>query len=901
MSIQKTAFADHSNGPPMMGSARTDAVTRAVASKLIRPTTQITNTRYGTRSSISGDPTSVLNRISTENSGRILSAKYAQELLPFIEICKSILVSSILSPKDLSTVELSFRARNKIITSEASTKMLGILKDHFESVHKLKDDLVPILENALFDTGSHPMLILAENTIDKIINGNSNVTLESFSNVLSIKEGRTQFRHIGFLGNCTDEAASNERSLGLEQYLSPPSTNSYDESARFLPHTLITDNPNILKLPAMRDRLRSDATNRLKQRINPSLSSESAADEAAQVIQSLYRSKSYNSELNIAMPTTGMSDRVTVGHPLVMKVPSESVIPVHEPSNPEKHLGYFILIDPTGSPIHKALEAEYGRNISGVYNNNASMIDNILRDASRINSGRDVQYNKNDVRELEQAYGELVEHELNQRLLRGIYGAGAKTACPPEVYRIMFGRALAGKMTQLLYVPEEMLVYFAFDYDKYGVGVSLLQKAMVLVGQLANLTLATTLAETRNAINRTKVGITLDEEDDDPSGTVEHCITEFAKLRRGSYPTTVMPPNDIINNLQAAGVEFEINGNTGYPNTKVDINEFTSQKAIPNLEHQKNLRDQLIWSFGIPPEVVDATRGADFATSVVNNHLLMTRGILRKQDALTPQLEKFVRTYTLSDGILMEKLRNVLKQAQSNPAVGELTSSSADAKAAIGGSDGGDIDRMIVDFLYDLEIGLPKPEGAKFENIKKAFEERLEFVKLAIDAWVSEGALSSELIGELGGQVNTLKEAWIALIMRDWCRDNGIAEAFDRLMEVGENKSPGLDLLAEIEAHSSPILINIRDFAIKKMRRAAADDKVLNAVKEQTGVSAGGGLDSTDTMSQGDDEGDIGGLDEFGGEMPVDTEEVTTDTTVTETTEETKTDTDTETDDNVES
>lgn len=868
-SNKPTAFGDFMSGPSTTPVSRVDSTVKAVASKLITNPIFGRSSGYGKRRALSTDPTSLLTRVSTKTTSNIIDARNAMRLLPEIELAMSILVSSILSPKDLNTIEITYSQREKVVRSEVAKDLLEVIRSHFQTHHRLKEFLTPMLEDVLFKTGSYPMLVLAENTIDTIINGQKQVTTESFSTY--VDPSKQFFKHLGYLGNpgdSNDKTSPNSFDIfGLENFSRANGAAPYNPKASYVPNCDIIDNPNVLKLPMVRDRIRTDTVSHLMNRANlkHGVSTESDHSEAKALIETLYRTPQYQSEPYITVQTAAAVGRATVGHPLVMKLPSESVIPVHEPSNPTKHLGYFVLID-QGSPVYRSIESDYAQQTSQLFNGNQSLVSSILSDANRINNGLQRDYNTSDVRQLEMAYGDLIEYELNQRLLRGVYGSGATVARAEEVYRVMLNRALLGKHNQLLYIPEEMLTYVAFDYDEHGVGISLLQKSMALAAQLANLTVASTLAELKNSISRTKLQITLDEEDQDPSGTVEHIFTEFAKLRRGNYPMQVFPPTDIVNMLQNAAVDIEVNGNTGYPNTKVDISDYNSNKVVPNPDFQKTQRDRLIWSFGLPPELIDTSRGADFATSVVNNHLLMIKNVMHYQQTLTPLLEKFVRTYILSDGLLISELKGILAKAKVNPMVYDIQTSQAQAKDTVAGSQGDDVDRQLVDFLYSLQIDLPKPEGAKNADLKQAYLDHKEYLESAIDAWISEDAMAGELLGELSGKTEMIKKAVVAVWMRNWSRENGMAEPFDELLNVGENDAPGFDLFAEIQAHSNPILINLRDFMIKQIRRTAADDQVIKTVQEQTGNSdTTGNSTGSDTSSDdnGSEDGDAGG-DEFG-------------------------------------
>ena len=76
------------------------------------------------------------------------------------------------------------------------------------------------------------------------------------------------------------------------------------------------------------------------------------------------------------------------------------------------------------------------------------------------------------MKQMVSTYQDVVEADLLARLRNGIYSSSAKIASNQEIFRIMLSRSLAGDMTQVLWVPKELLTYVAFEYDEDGVKLS---------------------------------------------------------------------------------------------------------------------------------------------------------------------------------------------------------------------------------------------------------------------------------------------------------------------------------------------------------------------------------------------------------------------------------------------
>src|SRR5690606_37950489 len=90
--------------------------------------------------------------------------------------------------------------------------------------------------------------------------------------------------------------------------------------------------------------------------------------------------------------------------------------------------------------------------------------------------------------------------------------------------------------------------------------------------------------------------------------------------------------------------------------------DYASNKQMVSTELDDNLKRRHIMSFGLSPETVESAQGADFATTVVQNNLLLAKRALRYQKVFCSQLSDFMRKFTLKSSILMDKLRDVVKE-----------------------------------------------------------------------------------------------------------------------------------------------------------------------------------------------------------------------------------------------
>lgn len=681
---------------------------QAVVDKLVADRTAQPTTRNGNKPiALSND--TFLKKVSDSTAARVADAESLFQLLPDTELSMQILISSILSPKDMVNTELTFTVESGADEQELVGAMLGVVEEYFDKSYKIKKILTPILQDVLFMTGSYPLLVLPENTIDDAINSPERVSIESLRGEI---DTTGNLHPMGFLGPSKAPPKDTTRTALEAIYgeLPTPVRNQAIESKmslsvdgntplKFDTGIEVIDNFSVLKLPILQEKVRQDRIQDIlsmghttfrhnhhnvgleAKRDKPGRKSKESSLTNDQVETSLFKNRRYRITPAFSLVPSDMLPDKPVGHPLVMKLPSESVIPVHVPSNPDEHIGYFVLLDDWGNPIVKSHTADYFTDMTTNINSNADMVSQLTAMTRRAEKGRMTNDTETD-HDIVQVYGDLVVEDLVNRLKNGIYGDGVSISRPQEVYRVMLSRALAKMKTKLLYVPADLMTYIAFDYNRYGMGASLLEKGRILASIRSIMLFANTMSMIKNSVAREQLNITLDPNDKNPSETVEFLMHEYAKTRQASYPVGASNPLDIIDFLQNAAVQVAVTGNTGYPETKFEVEDKASGKTQPNTELMNELRDQFIMSLGLSPETVVAAANAEFATTIVTQNLLLTKRVIQYQEKLTSFVEDHIQKYIMYSGYLMDALREVVRHNKSSVAKARKTKEDEKAELA---------------------------------------------------------------------------------------------------------------------------------------------------------------------------------------------------------------------------
>lgn len=801
-----------------------------------------------------------LARVSETTANTVTDTTNLYQLLPDTDLAEKILVSSILSPKDMVNSELNYVVGDTKLPPEITGPLLTVVEDFFTKSYKIDSILPKILSDVLFRRGSYPMVIIPESSVDDIINGDSRITMET------LKGGEsTLFKlGIGILANSKldggssvptrrDNVSMESITQAFNQNVTMTNPRIKGSSKSFDTRITVCDNPDILKAPFLKKRIQHQKIVDTFKQANFGMESrqEISRDD---IENSFYRPRSYQPRAVVSVKTSDQVEKKTVGHPLVMRLPSESIIPVHVPGSPEEHVGYFVLIDPSGNPISKANRADYYNDLSSNLSASKEMSSQLIAQGRRSIEGQVLGNTDSDIDQATKIYADIIEEDLIARLRNGVYSDTVEIARPLEVYRIMLARTFANMSTQLLYVPVELVSYFAFDYNEYGVGKSLLEDNKILASLRVMMLLANTMAAIKNSVPHTGLNITLDPNDPDPSTTVEKLVHNYAATRQASYPLGASNPVDVVSYLQNAGVDVHVTGSPAYPETRMDVEDRQRSVVEPNTTLEESLKKRYLMSLGLSPETVDSSYNVEFATSIVSSNLLLTKRVMVYQDKFTALLSDFIRKYILNSGELFSKMIRVIESSIKDAAIVDSESKSTP-------------EDIVHEFIRILEVTLPRPDSITLERQMEAYDKYVEALDKALDAYFNADFLVGTALGDQGDQVEPIKAAILAHFKRKWLRENNVLPELNDLVTFTDDKHPLIDLMELHGDHIEAISASIQGYAIKVAEAKKARDELTEKVEKEKGIELGGG--STDYSS--DDESEGGGDDDL--DLGVDGEE----------------------------
>ena len=793
-----------------------------------------------------------INRATLETLYAKMSAlrtnnKHILALFPDIELAIQILVSSILSPKKMTDIQLNYRFnKNFILNPNISTGVLDSIKEYIEETYELEDRLPEIVREALFISGSCPYAIIAESSVDDLINTDlvSSLSTEQYKNSIDIALERFT-SPINIIANTK---LSNKKTLNQNPKSKEDFVNYLIGEAK----VLVTDNPGILQVGELRDKITSSIIKK-EVRNNTAISAESLDKiEYLDVFRNRGTSKPKQIQF---IKTKEEATRKSIGKPMFLKLPHQSVIPAFTPGNESDHLGYFVLLDENFKPINGGFNESDMNRLDHTLNtgNKNTPIQKAYNNLIATSNNENI-----DVNSLFETYKNVLETQLFGTIKSTLNGKSVSISERNDIYFTMFCRALQDQKTTILYLRKESVVYYAFQYTELGIGKSLLDNLAVQSSLRAILLFSRVMSESKQAIDVTNVNIEFDPDDPDPEKTAELIQSSVMKMRQNFLPLGINNPVDLVNWVQRAGIRFSYTNNPLMPNTQISFDNGNLSHTVPNGELEENLRKQSIIALGLPPETVDNGFSPEFARTVINNNILLSKRVGVYQKKLNALNTKMVNLLIYNDEDLRRIIKDIILEKER-----ELIDSLEEEEKQLLTADKEKFIEYYIDKLADnLYLELPKPEDTDISNLSAEYDLYKENLEKTLDSVISAEIFSEDLAGDIANNIESIRNVYKHYLLRKWMADNNF---YPETLEITDTN------IEEVES----VLTSIATHLTSTMRNADKLFRMMKEIKEAVnldlnktfnGEEPGGSVSSDSTSSNSEEEDGEGGDDGLGGE-----------------------------------
>ena len=579
----------------------------------------------------------------------------------------------------------------------------------------------------------------------------------------------------------------------------------------------VTDNYNVLRIPSLAEHIRKSTVKDII-KTNTSKKHKFTMESYSTSSQPLLESKVYKEGSNLFRSFVKIKNpldlfRESVGRPLVSKQPPESCMIIHEPGDETKHVGYIFLIDDEGYSINKHSVNKHQSGLASVFSSSQNSMSSFLIQRSKDNLVGHKLPGEITLEQGAQIFSEIIEDDFLVRLRNGTYGKKLAMSKSADLSRIMLARTYANQYTKMVFVPEELVSYIAFDYNKNGTGKTILEDLLVINSIRAVTMFSRVTAALKNSIGTTTVNIVIDEDDIDPDKTINEAMYEVMRTRQQqSFPIGISSPAKASDYVQRAGVEFTITGHPAIPDTKFEFANKSSTVTIPDEGLTELLRKTMWQGMGIPPEMVDGADGPEFATTAVQNNILIAKRTLLHQEKLEPKLTDRAVKLAKHDVIIHDKLNGIVK-THLDVIKKSISPEIIESLLENGGNDEDVIEYVLEEFFDNLQLSLPKPDMTTLANQTADLTIFVESIDKMFDAYVSEDIFSGDISGEnLASKIGPIKASMRAGLIRNFCAKNNILPELTDIFRKDEDGNPVLDLFTMIRDYDTMVQTSMTKF-----------------------------------------------------------------------------------------
>lgn len=805
-----------------------------------------------------------LNPTAKEMSSKGKTADKLRALAPEVEQAKVLVSSAIMSPNDLQVGQFNFTFDNVPGLEADQELLLGvqtIYEEHFNNVLNLPTKVYNWIGEAMYRSGAKPIFILPNATLEAVkrrtptdakygFYGRDGETpglasFSEYSNMLDDKEYVYSNLNMSFKqfvdAECTDVVAKKQfnKLFNLDILTDPNVTEasmesmvvSFNRELKEGEAIRVTENPDILTFHYTNQQRRFGAN-------------------ADKLIAKL--NKGY--PLEQGLPLESNPDGIDhFGHPVLMELPPESVVPICIPGAPDNHVGYFILLDANGRPLTIEDPLPIAEDVPGPMDS---------PDASyHAMYGSQSYLMEDDIRSDVQAkmaftvFNKLMDKYLAKRV-KGIVGPeDVEISRINAITTVMFNRLMEHKETTVLYCPPELITYFAFNYNDNGTGRSKIEDIQFLLSLRTNLLIAQIMGALNDAVDTKKLEFSAGEE----NANIEETISLLHQLY-GNKARSIgsLDPHEIADELQGNSIMIVPKGIRGMNDLSIDvIGGAGAQATKPDDALIEQINNLMISQLDVLPAALNQLNEPEFARSLTTYNLFFAKKIAQYQDVVCDMVSRLVRYYTTFSPLfkksLLAKVNELMKFKQDDSDNSDIPE---EAKKLMSNDPNRYEKRataLAETIIRSVHVKLPRPDlvvaKSQFEEIRNHLNNVTEVVNLIYPQEIipSDDQLAAN--GLTMFRAMALRNAVLQLI-----KDTGTFKVFN------------LDSVDQVDSVEVTDIIQTFQNLGKKLQDQRESIAFENQDSGYGGDSYGGG----DDYGVGDDYGsdDFGGGDEGGGEGP---------------------------------
>lgn len=821
-------------------------------------------------------PVSKVKSISDIISNNIQATTDLRTITHYIKRAEQIWTALLMKPNgDQRQLLVYDTESSEVKNGKLHELLLQKVENYFTTKYPFEEVAPQIIKDVLFRSGSYVHVNMSHAVLDHLINGMEISGSESYRTetaaVLTQHFIDNDWKKARNLGYIRKDRVNGHALSGLEAIYG-------NKREREPEYTLVhpdlnwtfTDNPVVIKVGELTQALREERLHQMagmegmdsaisnvfrkqkgkRHKVNNNHINIPDTKGLNEALKELYPNRTYNHMESLSVRKGKFYTGTGRGLGISYHWPSEACIPVHVNGEIGKPFGFILLTDPdTGSPLKTVSDVKYYQTakkdgVGGVNSAPAvNSINDVIQHIRSIAAGGECTEDMGWMAEFTSA---TLEKEFAQGLFNGDLSKDVSISLTEENKKLYLSRALKQQGVRAVFIPSEYVTYVAVDWNRLGVGRSLVDEAKLHIARLAVLDTANALAQVENSISHTLLEITPEEEDVDVRNTVSLLRDEWFS----GNPTLhdILGYNNvsidaILDRFKEQSLTVKVNASNNPHTVNPDINasqmEREPLKSI-DPESREQLLNTISGFFGLKRSWLEDTgEGNDFAIEALADQELLRNQTTEYSRIFSQFFTDIMRKNMRVNEPLIGELVEIIKENKSlymksdqtgslevKEETAEKINKTGDEDTEVEDLD--QIELVLKDFLNTFFVLLPTP--ATTDSLNK-LEDKIEAVEKLVESWVNLGGGSKMLkrrAEEAGLIGDDIVENMKAILLNEAFERFNLPMPFEAILNKGKTGGMMTYINKAVDLDS-----NVLAFLTEWRKGIAKNGKKAEKLKEQ--------------------------------------------------------------------
>lgn len=792
-----------------------------------------------------------------QNSGEWSDEIKAIKILtPEIDRSAEIMVSSIMSPTDLQTDIVNVVCQGTDLGDDVEGKISETVSSFFNDTVDLGTKTYKYIKQALYEDGSAAVLVFPQSNVqtlnraadvDWFKSGRGDILRKNFNELRAADRATSSSKYLpGMETLCPESSIASCEALiatKLEQSLEKNNVFGGNMKVSEIVTASKTAREEILKL--FSENKQSVVVTRDITKVHER---EKALQDRVEQMQDEIDKNFIFDKMN---PTYLLNDSYNDSrkeNPAIIELPARAVIPIAIPGSPDKHIGYFVMLDSWGAPLFGVASdnvSQYGpRRLTEAATQAAFGTPSMYRFSSAIDDQQRYELTST-------IFGLTLKQLLDNKLED--YGLlGATIEENDAITTCIFRQVLMQKRCTLVFVPEPLMVYVRFDHRDNGTGKPLTENLSTLLALRTVLLMSYIMAATENSVNNKTITVAVDEKQTN--------IAQYLESVRNAYVAKKMMrfdvnPLTVQQDLIQKSLTILPKGIKGISDSLDVQTEHRQTGAIaPDDGLLEKITDWIITALQVPHSALNQLSENEYSRSVATSNLYFSNNIKSKQRVVEKYMTKFVKLYSKYSYAVRSKIADIIKKSDKTAQDKDSSEDLHKSNIKVEMNDETSVTKRVFSAISNLKVVLPTPRIVVDKSQYAEIEQYIQTVDKICETLYHDDMVSGDA-QDLQDTMKIMRACIREKMVRDYIEKIGFQSIYDMPLPEDIDMDKAMALIRLLSNKKK----GVSDWMKQVAGKSSSEDSMDSSGSSEYGYGDQGGTGMDTNYGSGGNAGEEAG------------------------------------------